>query len=104
MSFIRHVLTGAGTLFAGTGMAGWFSDGNINLAVMVIGFLVSAAATWWGNQSNKPVALAQKLVDNPEISNAQAAKAIAAGEPEKVEGPKPDPLDAPYVPPKGKKP
>jgi hypothetical protein len=85
MSFLRHVLTGAGTLFAGSGIAGWFSDSNINLAVTVIGFLVSAAATWWGNQSNKPVSLAQKLIAS-DIPNATIAKAITDEKPEKLAG------------------
>lgn len=83
-SALRHFLTSLGTAMAGTGVAGWFSDSNINIAVMIVGIVVGLFGAIWGNRSSTPVALAQKLVSNPAIPNAVAANAIATGEPEKL--------------------
>jgi len=85
-SLARHVLTSLGTALAGTGVAGWFTESYINIAVMIIGAIAAVVGTVWGNRSNTPQALARKLVDNSSIPNATIAKAIADAKPEKLAG------------------
>lgn len=75
-SSIRSFLVSLGTIFAGTGVAQYFTDAYINIAVAVIGTLIALGTTWWGVQSNKPAALVQKLLDNPNIDNKQVVKAV----------------------------
>lgn len=80
-SILRHLLTAAGAAVAGTWLAQFFTASDIELMIAV---LVPVVMTWWGHQSNAPVALAQKLVANDYINNVQAGSAIAAGKPEEV--------------------
>lgn len=85
MSLARHALTAAGAALAGSALYPYlkflFEPGMVEI---IAGLIVTVLATLWGNRSNAPVALAQKLVENPLINNQQAASAIAAGAPERV--------------------
>lgn len=81
-SVIRSLLIAAGAAVAGTWLAPYFTASNMELAVAVI---VPIAMAVWGHQSNTPIALAQKLVSNPRVSNDQAGRAIMSGYPERVQ-------------------
>lgn len=80
-SIIRSLLTAAGAALAGTWLAQYFSASSIEALVAI---LVPLAMTVWGHQSNTPVALAQKLVADDYVNNAQAGDAIKTGHPELV--------------------
>lgn len=81
-SSIRSFLVSLGTIFAGTGVAQYFTDAYINIAVAVIGTLIALGTTWWGVQSNKPAALVQKLMDNTQVENKDIIKAVETNNPQ----------------------